>query len=105
MLSEHKYHYNLQGGIDMDRKTITIQTNTRKKRKLDQRLFTCQVFEHGNQRFYSLDDTKRDLGLKRFSLDEGCRVFDNGICYPIQRIYYTERPARPFIMVNLDFTI
>ena len=44
----------------MDRKIITIQTNTQKKGKLDQRTFPCQILEFENQRIYVLDDTKRD---------------------------------------------
>ena len=89
----------------MDRKIITIQTNTQKKGKLDQRSFPCQILEFKNQRIYVLDDTKRDLGLKRFDITVGCRIIDDGVCYPIQNIFYTERPARPFLVVHADFTI
>ena len=89
----------------MDRKTITIQTNTQKKGKLDQRSFTCQVLEYENQKIYALNETRRDLGLKRFNLTVGCRIIDDGICYPIQNIFFTERPARPILIVSRDFTI
>ena len=89
----------------MNRKTITIQTNEKKKGKLDQRSFTCQILDYGDQRIYALDDTKRDLGLKRFTLTEGCRIFDDGACYFIENIFYTERPARPFLVVKTESII
>lgn len=89
----------------MERKTITIQTNTQKKGKLDQRSFSCQVIEHLNQRVYVLDESKNDLTRKRFDLTPGCRIIDNGICYPIQDIFYSPRPMYPHLIVFTDFTI
>lgn len=90
----------LEGGITMDRKTITIETNTLKKKKLDRRSFTCQILEFPGRRIYVLDDTKRELGLKRFSLEEGCRVIDNGITYPIYKIFFSPVPQQTFIIVH-----
>ena len=89
----------------MGNKSITIQTNTKKKGKLDQRSFTCELAEHGNQKVYVLDNSCRDLSLKRFSLTEGCRIFDNEICYPIQKIMYLPRPKRPLLIVDSRCTI
>lgn len=66
----------------MESKIITIQTNTKKKGKLDQRSFSCQILELGKRKMYALENTKRDLGLKRFTLTEGCRVIDDGVYYP-----------------------
>ena len=89
----------------METRTITIQTNTPKKGKLDQRSFSCQVLEHMNQKIYVLNETKNDLTRKRFTLTEGCRVIDDGICYPIQHIYYSPRPMYPHIVVFPDSII
>lgn len=89
----------------MEKKTITIQTNEVKKGKLDQRSFPCQLLEFEDSIVYVLDDTKNNLTRKRFSLTPGCRVIDDGVYYPIQNIFYSERPARPYIVVSRNFTI
>ena len=89
----------LEGGITMDRKTITIETNTLKKKKLDRRSFSCQILEFSDRRMYVLDDTKRTLGLKRFTLEEGCRVIDDGVTYSIAKIFFSPAPQQTFLIV------
>ena len=89
----------------MDHKTITIQTNTEKKDKLDQRSFSCQILELGKTRTYVLDETKNDLTRKRFSLTPGCRVFDDGVMYIIQDIHYWPKPMYPFLIVSTQTSI
>ena len=89
----------------MEWKTVTIQTNTKKKGKLDQRSFQCHVINYGEQIIYAMKESRRDLGLKRFNLTEGCRIIDDGVCYPIQDIFYSNRPARPYLVVSKNFTI
>ena len=83
----------------MDRKTITIETNTLKKKKLDRRSFSCQILEFPDRRMYVLDDTKRTLGLKRFTLEDGCRVIDDGVTYPISRIFFSPAPQQAILIV------
>ena len=82
----------------MNRKTITVQTNVKKKGKLDQRSFTCQVIELGESRVYVLDNTKNDLTRKRFQLTPGCRLTDEGITYNIENIEYGKKPMYPFLI-------
>ena len=89
----------------MDNKTIIIQTNTKKKGRLDQRSFTCQILQFENTKVYVLDKTKNDLTRMRFTLTEGCRIIDDGICYPIQDIYFSSRPMRPHLVVSTELTI
>ena len=84
----------------MEMKTIIIQTNTPKKGRLDQRSFTCQVYEDKDQRIYMLDDTKRGLTLKRFNLTKGCRVIEDGITYYIEEVHYSPRPSHPVLIVD-----
>lgn len=84
----------------MEKKTVTIQTNSPKKGRLDQRSFTCQVYEDKDQRVYILDDTKRDLTLKRFNLTKGCRVIEDGITYFINEVRYSPRSSRPVLIVD-----
>ena len=84
----------------MEKKTVTIQTNTPKKGRLDQRSFTCQVYEDKDQRVFILDDTKRDLTLKRFNLTKGCRVIEDGITYFIDEVWYSPRPSHPVLIVD-----
>ena len=86
----------------MESKIVTIQTNTKKKGKLDQRSLSCQILELGKRRMYALENTKRDLGLKRFTLTEGCRVIDDGVYYPIHQIFYTPNPQHPILIVYPD---
>ena len=81
-------------------KEIIIENNTTHKGKSHKRVFACQVFETENKRTYVLDETKRELGLKRFSLEEGCRVIDNGITYPIYKIFFSPVPQQTFIIVH-----
>ena len=89
----------------MGNKTITVQTNTPKKGKLDQRSFSCQVLVFGKTRTYVLDETKNDLTRKRFNLTPGCRVIDNGITYVIQGIHYWPKPMYPFLIVSAQPSI
>ncbi len=90
----------------MGSKVITIQTNTPKKGKLDQRSFTCQVLDFDDhRRIYVLDDTRRELSLKRFDLIKGCRIFDDGICYPIHGIWYSPKPKHPHLIVLQELTV
>ena len=84
----------------MNRKTITVQTNVKKKGKLDQRSFTCQVIELGESRVYILDKTKNDLTRKRFQLTPGCRLTDEGITYNIENIEYWKKPMYPFLIIQ-----
>ena len=84
----------------MEMKTITIQTNETKKGKLDQRPFTCQMLEFEESIIYVLDDTKNSLTRKRFTLTPGCRIIDGGVTYIIQNIMYSERPMRPYLVIN-----
>ena len=84
----------------MNRKTITIQTNKLKKKKLDQRTFPCQIFDLNNgTRVYVLDETKNDLTRKRFELTPGCRIMDDGVTYIIEDIQYWKKPMYPFLAV------
>ena len=82
----------------MNRKTITIQTNTLKKGKLDQRSFTAQILELGKSRIYVLDDSKNAITRKRFDLTPGCRIFDDSITLDIQDIQYWKAPMYPFLV-------
>ena len=82
----------------MEMKTITVQTNTQKKGKLDQRSFRCQAFELGERLIYVLDETKNDLTRKRFNLTPGCRIIDDGIVYSIEDIQYWKKPKYPFLV-------
>ena len=98
------YH---KGGVIMGSKVITVQTNTRKKGKLDQRTLTCQTleFEEEKTRIYVIDETKRDLMRKNFIIEEGCRIIDGSICYPIQTVNCSGLPLRYYLLVSTDFTI
>ena len=96
-----------KGGIIMGSKVITVQTNTRKKGKLDQRTLTCQTleFEGEKTRIYVIEETKRDLMRKNFIIEAGCRIIDGGTCYPIQTVICSGLPIRYFLQVSTDFTI
>lgn len=89
----------------MEEKFIIIKTNTPKKGKLDRRSFACQVHDYDKYRLYLLKNTRRDLTLMNFAMTVGCRIFDNGVCYPIQEIHYSARPACPGLVVLKDLTI
>ena len=82
----------------MEKKTVTIQTNTQKKGKLDQRTFACQTITLGEKLIYVLDETKNDLTRKRFNLTPGCRIIDDGIVYSIEDIQYWKKPKYPFLV-------
>lgn len=73
----------------MENRIITIQTNTVKKGRLDQRSFSCLVHEYQGNRIYMLDDTKSDLIRKHFTIAPGCRIIDNGVTYVISNIQYS----------------
>lgn len=91
----------------MGSKVITVQTNTKKKGKLDQRTLSCQTldFENEKTRIYVIDETKRDLMRKNFIIEEGCRIIDSNTCYPIQMVNCSGIPIRYFLSVSTDFTI
>ena len=89
----------------MEKKNVTIQTNTSKKRRLDQRSFPCQFYEEKGLMIYVLDDTKRDLAHKRFNLTAGCRIIDDGITYFIVDVKYSPAPKHPYIIVDPKITI
>ena len=91
----------------MGSKVITVQTNTRKKGKLDQRTLTCQIleFEEEKTRIDVIDETKRDLMRKNFIIEAGCRIIDGTTCYPIQMVNCSGIPIRYFLSVSTDFTI
>lgn len=89
----------------MEKKTITIQSNTVKKGKLDQRSFTCQYYEGNSVKMYMLDETRNDLVHKHFNLSVGCRVIDDGITYYIKEVQYTTRPSRPILIVDPQIII
>ena len=82
----------------MNYRDITIQTNTSKKGKLDQRSFKAQRIKVGDNDVYVLDETKRDLIRKRFDLAPGCRIQDDGIIYRVMDIWYSPKPYHPFIV-------
>ncbi len=84
----------------MEKKTITVQTNTVKKGRLDQRSFSCLHYEGDGVRMYMLDDTRIDLVHKRFNLSAGCRVIDDGVTYYIEEVQYSPRPSRPVLIVD-----
>ena len=84
----------------MEKKTITIQSNTVKKGKLDQRSFTCQYFEGDSVKMYMLDETRNDLVHKHFNLAVGCRIIDDGVTYYIEEIQYSPRPSHPVLIVD-----
>ena len=83
----------------MNRKTITIQTNTFKKGKPDQRSFACQTIELAPRRIYVLEETKNDLTRKRFTVTPGCKIIDDGDSYTIEDIKYWKKPMYPFLVV------
>ena len=83
----------------MNRKTITIESNTMKKGKLDRQSFTCQLFESGDKRVYVLDRTKRDLVRYHFTLTPGCRILDDGVTHVIKDIWYPPAPKYPHLIV------
>ncbi len=89
----------------MEKKTITIQTNTVKKGRLDQRSFSCCVYENEGTRAYQLDETGNDLVRKHFTLSPGCRIIDDGKIYFIDDIKYPPRPSRPLLIVDPTITI
>ena len=84
----------------MEKKTITVQTNTVEKGRLDQRSFSCLYYEGDGVRMYMLDDTRIDLVHKRFNLSAGCRVIDDGVTYYIEEVQYSPRPSRPVLIVD-----
>ena len=84
----------------MEKKVITVQTNTVKKGKLDQRVLACQVYEDGAARLYILDETKNDLVRRHFSISPGCRIIDDGVTYYIEEVQYSPRPSRPILIIN-----
>ena len=84
----------------MEKKTITVQTNTVKKGRLDQRFFTCQYYEGDGVRMYMLDETKNDLVHKHFNLSAGCRIIDDDVTYYIEEIQYSPRPSHPVLIVD-----
>ncbi len=88
----------------MGNRTITIETNTLKKGKLDRRTFTCQLLEFENLLVYVLDDTKNQLTRKRFTLECGCRLYDGDSKYVIQDINYLGMTAHPYLTVSRSVT-
>lgn len=88
----------------MSVKTITIESNTSKRGKLDVQSFPCRILddEEDRKRFYILKVTKRILQQKRFNLTPGCRIIDNNSVYLIQDISYWPRPYYPILTVDLD---
>ena len=86
----------------MNRKTITIQTNTIKKGKPDQRSFACQIIELPPRRIYVLEETKNTLTRKRFTVVQGCKIIDDGVSYTIEDIEYWKKPMYPFLVVFSD---
>ncbi len=84
----------------MEKRAITVQTNTVKKGRFDQQSFTCQYYEVNGLKMYMLDKTKRDLMLKHFNLTAGCRVIDNGVTYYIKEVQYSPRPSHPVLIVD-----
>ena len=91
----------------MGSKVITVQTNTRKKGKLDQRTLACQTleFEKEKTRIYVIDETKRDLMRKNFIITDGCRIVDGDTCYLINMVNCSGIPIRYYLSVSTDLTI
>ena len=86
----------------MSSRTIIIESNVSKKGQLDRKSFSCQVFESKNQKTYVLDNTKRELIHKHFTLTPGCRIIDNGITYVIENIWYPPAPKHPHLIVSSE---
>ena len=76
----------------MENKEITIETNYRKRGKLDHRTLPSQVFDSGNKRVYVLNQTNRNLMRYHFLITPGCRIIDGGVTYTIQDIWYPPAP-------------
>ena len=86
----------------MNSRTIIIESNISKKGKLDRKPFTCQVFESMNKKTYVLDNTKRELVHKHFTLTIGCRIIDKDVIYFIENIWYPPAPKHPHLIVSLE---
>lgn len=89
----------------MGNKEITIETNYRKKGKLDHRTLTCQVYDSGNKRIYVLNQTNRNLMRYHFLITPGCRIIDDGVTYSIQDIWYPPAPKYPHLIVFPNKTV
>ena len=83
----------------MDRKIITITA----KGNAEQHSFECQVVTIADTRTYVLANTKRNNNLSDFA--PGCKVFDDGKLYRIEKIWYSPSPLYAFIAVYRDLPV
>ncbi len=74
-----------------------------KKGKFDRRTFRSQVITIGNSRTYLLGASRRDLGLMRFKITPGCRVFDSGVVYYVPEMWYYVPRTFFFVSELLSF--
>ena len=86
-------------GINMESKTIIIETQTPRIKKIVRHSFTCQVYDELNRKIYVLDETKRRVRERRIFITPGCKIIDHGVVHIIGDIWYPPRPKYPHLIV------
>lgn len=83
-------------------KTITITSTVKKKGIPDCRQFMASMtpIRNTGNAVFILDETRRDIGRKRFTLGPDCIIKSDGNLYKVLDVSYFANPAVPIIQAS-----
>jgi len=82
-------------------KSISITSTVKKKGIPDCREFMASMTPVGSNAVFILNETKRDIGRKRFTLGPDCIIKSEDKLYKILDVSYFASPAVPIIQAAL----